>query len=48
MRHTIMQVVALASLCLMASVLAAAAQPLDATRKGHTQGRLYGSPQLLI
>jgi len=38
MRRTIMQVVALASLCLMASVLAAAAQPLDATLKGHTAG----------
>ncbi len=38
MRRTIMQVVALASLCLMASALAAQAQPPDATLKGHTAG----------
>ena len=35
MRHTIMQVVAVASLYLMASVLAARAQPPDATLKVH-------------
>ena len=38
MRRTIMHVVVIASLCLMASVLAAAAQPPDATLKGHTAG----------
>jgi len=35
MRRTIMHVVVIASLCLMASVLAAAAQPPDATLKVH-------------
>jgi hypothetical protein len=35
MRHTIMQVVAVASLYLMASVLAARAQPPDATLEVH-------------
>ena len=36
MRRTIMPVVAIASLCLMSSVLAAEAQPPDATLKVHT------------
>ena len=36
MRRTIMNVVAIASLCLMASFLAAEAQPPDATLKVHT------------
>jgi hypothetical protein len=43
MRRTIMHVVVIASLCLMASVLAAAAQPPDATLKVHTVSIAVGA-----
>src|SRR5712671_4548265 len=42
MRRTIMNVVAIASLCLMASFLAAEAQPPDATLKVHTASIAVG------
>ena len=43
MRRTIMHVVVIASLCLMASVLTAAAQPPDATLKVHTVSIAVGA-----
>jgi len=43
MRRTITHVVVIASLCLMASVLAAAAQPPDATLKVHTVSIAVGA-----
>jgi hypothetical protein len=42
MRRTIMNVVAIASLCLMASFLSAEAQPPDATLKVHTASIAVG------
>jgi hypothetical protein len=43
MRRTILQVVAIASLCLMASSLAAPAQPPDATLQVHTVSIAVGA-----